>query len=742
MSKRFKLKKAFSMILFSYIAILLIPAALAVGFSITANRISTTRCMDDVSNNILQGQVLLEKHLDNMDTAAMHLTSDYTLKRMLRLEKLQPGDKNVWFVSQFSERLSDIFVDSSVLHAYTVLLKNEYVFHSDVMTQGREFFFQNFRTYENMTAEEYIEKSFGAKERILLGLDRINMGNGNGSVTALTYNYPIVTGITYGGAADAVVQFLIREETLDSFFLPLLQKNGCHVLLMDGAGEQLAVLTEKEKQDITEFDVADMNGITGSMEARLGEERALLVYRHSEKNNLIIAAVIPENVVLEDARHLKRMSFAMMVISMLIELSLGFYFAWKYSSPIRNLVQNMHRMLNPDGAEAQTAEPDKSEYEHLESGINRLLQTNQTMKTTQFLSYLFLGEFRENVDIFRESGRIGLKLGNMAYCVVSFVMADLKQGEELLRQRNVECLLAVYPAKEQLSVLFGFETEEKAQEELSRITGELVEAFAADMSGVRAGIGRVYPEEKDIHFSYVQSLYSVTASEEKITFYNSISQDFNALSYPAEIENKLVNSTKHGEISQIREIFVCIREENLERCRLSNPMGKILISSIAATLIRVYNDMVLNEELEQTVNTVLRLEDVAEALTCLEEAFVHIAESSARSRGEREENYQKRLAAYMEQNYSNPQLGVAMAAEEFTLSENYFSQFFKDVMKEPFSSYLEKLRLEKAKELIDEGRYNLEQIAGMVGYQNSGTFRRAFKRVTGISPSAWKSREV
>ncbi|MBP3544659.1 MAG: hypothetical protein J6J86_10560, partial [Lachnospiraceae bacterium] len=112
MSKRFKLKKAFSMILFSYIAILLIPAALAVGFSLMANRMSTTRCIDDVSNNIRQGQVLLEEQLDNMDSAAMYLSYDHTLKRMLRLETLQPGDKNVWFVSQFSERLADIFADS------------------------------------------------------------------------------------------------------------------------------------------------------------------------------------------------------------------------------------------------------------------------------------------------------------------------------------------------------------------------------------------------------------------------------------------------------------------------------------------------------------------------------------------------------------------------------------------------------------------------------------------------------
>ena len=79
-----------------------------------------------------------------------------------------------------------------------------------------------------------------------------------------------------------------------------------------------------------------------------------------------------------------------------------------------------------------------------------------------------------------------------------------------------------------------------------------------------------------------------------------------------------------------------------------------------------------------------------------------------------------------------------MLAEEFGLSENYFSIFFKETMGKSFSSYLEKLRLEKAKKLIAEGKWDMETIAQMVGYGSSATFRRAFKRAYGIAPSACK----
>lgn len=59
-------------------------------------------------------------------------------------------------------------------------------------------------------------------------------------------------------------------------------------------------------------------------------------------------------------------------------------------------------------------------------------------------------------------------------------------------------------------------------------------------------------------------------------------------------------------------------------------------------------------------------------------------------------------------------------------------------MGKAFSSYLENMRLEKSKELISEGKYDLEQISRMVGYSSSATFRRAFKRAYGVAPSSWK----
>ena len=123
----------------------------------------------------------------------------------------------------------------------------------------------------------------------------------------------------------------------------------------------------------------------------------------------------------------------------------------------------------------------------------------------------------------------------------------------------------------------------------------------------------------------------------------------------------------------------------------------------------------------------------------LEEQFLLLGQQIEQARNKKSEQYYYQVKEYIDNNYIDDQLCVAAAAENFGLSESYFSMFFKNIMGKAFSSYLEEVRLQKAKELIQEKKYDLEQIAKMVGYSSSATFRRAFKRVYGVSPSEWKS---
>src|SRR5690606_14201517 len=89
---------------------------------------------------------------------------------------------------------------------------------------------------------------------------------------------------------------------------------------------------------------------------------------------------------------------------------------------------------------------------------------------------------------------------------------------------------------------------------------------------------------------------------------------------------------------------------------------------------------------------------------------------------------------YVRKHYDQ-EITLAEIADTLYVNRNYLSQLFKRVTGETFVSYLNKYRIEKAKERMREGHYLISEISEMVGYQNSTYFSQVFKSITGKSPS-------
>ncbi len=54
--------------------------------------------------------------------------------------------------------------------------------------------------------------------------------------------------------------------------------------------------------------------------------------------------------------------------------------------------------------------------------------------------------------------------------------------------------------------------------------------------------------------------------------------------------------------------------------------------------------------------------------------------------------------------------------------------------------YMQRVRIEAAKHALETGRESVDAIAGSTGYDDPGSFRAIFKRVTGVSPMEYRRR--
>lgn len=95
------------------------------------------------------------------------------------------------------------------------------------------------------------------------------------------------------------------------------------------------------------------------------------------------------------------------------------------------------------------------------------------------------------------------------------------------------------------------------------------------------------------------------------------------------------------------------------------------------------------------------------------------------------------VVEFINENYARPDMSLAMLAERFNLTQTYLSHAYKEHTGVNISGYIERLRIERAQQLLREGR-SLEQTAFDVGYGHVYSFRTAFKRVTGLTPGAYR----
>ncbi len=94
---------------------------------------------------------------------------------------------------------------------------------------------------------------------------------------------------------------------------------------------------------------------------------------------------------------------------------------------------------------------------------------------------------------------------------------------------------------------------------------------------------------------------------------------------------------------------------------------------------------------------------------------------------------------YVQENYRND-LTMAEVANHISLNYSYFSILFKEKTGMNFVDYLRMIRIEKAKELLQNSIYKIYEVSEMVGYNNTKHFTTTFRTLTGISPKEFRER--
>ncbi|WP_159886906.1 response regulator transcription factor [Paenibacillus puerhi] len=84
------------------------------------------------------------------------------------------------------------------------------------------------------------------------------------------------------------------------------------------------------------------------------------------------------------------------------------------------------------------------------------------------------------------------------------------------------------------------------------------------------------------------------------------------------------------------------------------------------------------------------------------------------------------------------QLTAAELAQRLNLSRSYFSQCFKEMTGKTFNDYSRSIRIEKAKDYLQNTNKTILWVAEQTGYSDEKYFSRIFREFTGVLPSEYR----
>lgn len=111
------------------------------------------------------------------------------------------------------------------------------------------------------------------------------------------------------------------------------------------------------------------------------------------------------------------------------------------------------------------------------------------------------------------------------------------------------------------------------------------------------------------------------------------------------------------------------------------------------------------------------------------------------SENKKRKDFINSITNIIEKNYQNPTLSLAYIAEKLQMTESHISKTFHKNTGMTYIQYLTRIRMEKAKELMNNGEKNIHNLSEKCGYEYTTSFLRAFKKYTGSTVGTYLKKQ-
>lgn len=331
--------------------------------------------------------------------------------------------------------------------------------------------------------------------------------------------------------------------------------------------------------------------------------------------------------------------------------------------------------------------------------------------------------------------------GDMQFCVAVIGTTGAMDTEAMRGQANLlECLVRAIGALE-----YPFEVIEVAEGETATIVGfpggaPKGEPVYRAMLSLQDGLFRARNLSLDVHVGQTYpGLIGISKSYQDAEEARLNRRQSREISYPLDWEEQMIRCFWERNLPTLLRILDEIRLEN-ERRNLSDQQFLRLATLVEGTLRHVACKAELDaSRYSIPLNEMLAKDGRAEIWRVFyEQAKALLTDMPAGKEGATDPN--DAMVRYVNEHFTDSDISLKALGERFHISASSASRMFRNASGSNFHEYVSRLRLERAKRLLADGKMSVEQIARTVGYESDTSFRRAFQRQTGMTPREWSEK--
>lgn len=256
-----------------------------------------------------------------------------------------------------------------------------------------------------------------------------------------------------------------------------------------------------------------------------------------------------------------------------------------------------------------------------------------------------------------------------------------------------------------------------------------------------AAIGSKVSDIKHIRFSYEQAYHLLENKfiwgSKKIMVYNK-ETSISAVS-------QTINTIDFGDT--VEKLYIAVDVNNKQNIRnLLQELGQVILNrKPKETTIKTYFTNIYITVMNQLAvsNKSLKKFDLSNEIYCtkdIEELICYVGDKLTAVSDElamlKPDVPMEKIIDFIQRNY-HQDIKIKSLAEIFNYNSTYLGQLFKSYTGKYFNTYLEHVRIEKAKQFLKEG-LKVYEVAERIGYHNLDYFSSKFKKYVGVSPSEYK----